>query len=83
MIRTLQERGEIPVSRMCVTCRFFRPNVHAHPEPPHHCAFVDAPFGDRELRLDCADHEPLPPADSAALWAAFDRSTPATSRRSP
>ncbi len=57
MIRHLQEHGQIPVSRMCVTCRFFRPNVHADPERPHHCDFVDAPFGDRHLRLECPDHE--------------------------
>ncbi|MER3418788.1 MAG: MarR family transcriptional regulator, partial [Chloroflexota bacterium] len=25
---------------------------------PHHCAFVDAPFGDRSIRLDCPDHAP-------------------------
>ncbi len=64
MIVTLQERGEIPVSRMCATCHFFRPRVHPDPERPHHCAFVDAPFGDRAFRLDCADHEPAP-ADQA------------------
>ncbi|MDW8337709.1 MAG: MarR family winged helix-turn-helix transcriptional regulator [Thermoleophilia bacterium] len=58
MILELQARGRIPVQRMCATCRFFRPHVHADPARPHHCAFVDAPFGDRELRLDCADHEP-------------------------
>jgi DNA-binding MarR family transcriptional regulator len=57
VIRELQERGEIPVQRMCVTCRYFRPHVHSDPERPHHCAFVDAPFGDRALRLDCRDHE--------------------------
>jgi DNA-binding MarR family transcriptional regulator len=58
VIRELQQRGEIPVQRMCVTCRYFRPQVHAEAERPHHCAFVDAPFGDRALRFDCADHEP-------------------------
>lgn len=58
MIRELQERGRIPVQRMCVSCRFFRPHVHDDPARPHHCAFVDAPFGDRELRLDCADFVP-------------------------
>jgi DNA-binding MarR family transcriptional regulator len=56
MIRTLQEKGRIPVARMCVSCRFFRPFAHDDPVHPHHCAFVDAPFGDGELRLDCADH---------------------------
>lgn len=60
MIRLLQEQGEIPVSRMCVTCRFFQPNVHPSRDKPHHCAFVDAPFGDRHLRLECADHDPAP-----------------------
>src|SRR5581483_5701384 len=55
IIRSLQERGRIPPARMCATCRFFQPNVHADPEKPHHCGFVDAPFGDRQLRLDCAD----------------------------
>ncbi len=64
MIVTLQERGEIPVSRMCATCRFFRPRAHADPARPRHCAFVDAPFGDRSLRLDCADHETAPAAQA-------------------
>lgn len=58
MIRELQERGRIPVQRMCASCRFFRPHAHDDPQRPHHCAFVDAPFGDRELRLDCADFVP-------------------------
>jgi DNA-binding MarR family transcriptional regulator len=61
MIATLQERSEIPISRMCVSCIHFRPNAHPDPARPHHCAFVDAPFGDRSLRLDCADHEPASP----------------------
>ncbi|GAA1644892.1 MarR family winged helix-turn-helix transcriptional regulator [Actinoplanes couchii] len=59
LIRRLQDHRAIPVSRMCLTCRFFVP--HAHPEPtgrPHHCNFVDAPFGDAELRVTCPDHEP-------------------------
>jgi hypothetical protein len=71
MIRTLQERGEIPVSRMCVTCRYFRPHVHADPSPPHHCAFVDAPFGNRQLRLECADHEPAPVEQAQRAWERF------------
>ncbi|HXF71921.1 MAG TPA: MarR family transcriptional regulator [Actinomycetota bacterium] len=59
LIRSLQEQGRIPVARMCPTCRFFRPNAHPEdPERPHHCAFVDAPFGDRSIRLDCPDHVP-------------------------
>lgn len=65
MILELQQRGRIPVQRMCATCRFFRPNAHSDPVRPHHCAFVDAPFGDRELRLDCADHDPTTDKEAA------------------
>ncbi len=57
MIRTLQEQKQIPVAHMCVNCRFFRPSVHDSPESPHHCDFVDAPFGDGDLRIDCPDFE--------------------------
>lgn len=56
IIRALQEAGAIPVQQMCLTCRHFRPHVHADPTRPHHCGFVDAAFGDGGLRLDCADH---------------------------
>ncbi|MEZ5404413.1 MAG: MarR family winged helix-turn-helix transcriptional regulator [Bryobacteraceae bacterium] len=57
MIQSLQERGEIPVSRMCVSCRFFRANAHKDPDRPHHCDFVDGAFGDSEIRVDCPDFE--------------------------
>lgn len=56
IIRTLQEQNTIPVSRMCITCQYFNPNVYDHPDRPHHCNFVNAPFGDRDLRLDCPEH---------------------------
>lgn len=55
MIRKLQEQRQVSVARMCVNCQFFRPNVYADSDQPHHCNFVDAPFGDRELQLDCPD----------------------------
>jgi DNA-binding MarR family transcriptional regulator len=71
MIRTLQDRGQIPVSKMCVTCRYFRPNEHAGEALPHHCAFVDAPLGARHLRLECPDHDAAAEADRAALWDRF------------
>jgi DNA-binding MarR family transcriptional regulator len=81
MIRTLQLRGRIPVVRMCVSCTFFRPFRHADPARPHHCAFVDAPFGDGELRLDCPDHAAAPTEQAARTWRAFR--APADPRRDP
>jgi DNA-binding MarR family transcriptional regulator len=81
MIRTLQEKGRIPVARMCVSCRFFRPFVHDDSVRPHHCAFVDAPFGDGELRLDCPDHSAAPADEAAQNWQVFR--TLADPRRAP
>lgn len=57
LISHLQDTGQISVQRMCVSCKYFRPNAHKNHEKPHHCAFVDAPFGDRALRVDCDDFE--------------------------
>jgi DNA-binding MarR family transcriptional regulator len=73
LIRSLQIAGAIPVQRMCVSCVHFRPNIHADAANPHHCAFVNAAFGDRLLRLDCGDHEPADPALQSANWMAFDK----------
>lgn len=57
-IAAMQRAGQIPVTRMCVTCRFFGPYAHAGSDEPHHCHLVDAPFGHRALRLRCPDQEP-------------------------
>lgn len=71
MIRHLQEAEAIPVQRMCVTCRHFAPFAHADAARPHHCNFVDAAFGQRDLRIDCRDHEEADPASRAATREAF------------
>ena len=71
MILGLQQRGQIPVAAMCLSCRFFRPNVHRGTERPHHCAFVDAPFGDAALRLECPEHEPASPTARRAAEKAW------------
>ena len=72
IIRGLQEAGAIPVQRMCANCRFFRPHAHDDAARPHHCAFVDAAFGDATLRLDCGEHEAASPDAAAAAWQRFD-----------
>jgi DNA-binding MarR family transcriptional regulator len=72
MIRHLQLERRISVARMCATCRYFRPDAHPdHPDEPHHCALVDAPFGDRRLRIDCPEHEPASPETAQQNWRVF------------
>lgn len=73
MLRVLQERGQVPVSTMCVSCRFFRPFVHDDSAKPHHCDFVDAAFGPSELRMECAEHEVAPPEQREETWIRFSR----------
>lgn len=83
LIRQLQMAGAIPLQRMCVSCRHFRPQAHPLAAQPHHCAFVDAPIGGRDLRLDCGEHEAADPAIQAAAWAVFATGSPAADPRSP
>jgi len=71
VIRTLQEQGEISVARMCVSCRYFHPNHHVDPDRPHHCAYVNAPFGDASLRLDCLEYEAATADQARNAWAVF------------
>lgn len=71
-IRRLQTEGRIEVARMCLDCAHFRPFAHAEmPATPHHCALVDAPFGERHLRLDCPDHQAADPAQRARSFARY------------
>lgn len=74
LIRNLQREGAIAPQRMCVSCRHFRPYAHDDAAAPHHCAFVDAAFGDESLRLDCADHAAA--QDAEELWRQFSCGPP-------
>jgi DNA-binding MarR family transcriptional regulator len=56
LIAGLQRSGAITVARMCSTCRFFRPDAHPDSVERHHCALVDMPMSDSQLRVDCAEH---------------------------
>lgn len=71
VIRELQVQGQIAPARMCVTCTHFRPHVHDDARAPHHCAFVDAAFGDVNLRLDCQDHAGAADEQLGRVWRTF------------
>jgi len=71
MVRQLQVENRIPVSRMCVTCRYFRPNVHKDTRRPHHCGLAGVAFGDQTLRSDCPEHEPADEHLATQNWETF------------
>ena len=57
LIGSLQKSSMISVARMCVTCRFFRPDAHPGEDSSHHCGLLDVPLAGSELRTDCPEHE--------------------------
>lgn len=57
LIASLQRASVVTVARMCVNCRFFRPDVHLGEGSPHHCALLDLPLARSDLRVDCPEHE--------------------------
>jgi hypothetical protein len=71
MIRRLQEAGNVPAARLCVDCIHFRPHAHDDPLAPHHCAYVDAAFGDGAVRFNCSDHQRADAPAREALWSRF------------
>ena len=76
VIKSIQDRGEIPVARMCITCTHFQPYIHEESQRPHHCALVDAPFGDRLIRIDCNEHQAAEPEQQERQWRAFQGRVP-------
>jgi len=60
-IRRLQRQNQIPVTKMCVTCRFFDGYAHPGTADPHHCWLVDGAFGHQQLRLRCPEAQPGDP----------------------
>lgn len=86
VIGSLQEADAIPLQRLCATCKYFRPNIHAESSAPHHCDFVNAAIGRRDLRIDCREHETADPEVRAATWASLNSGSahppgPATRRK--
>lgn len=77
LLRSLQLQGEIPVARMCVSCDHFRPHAHPDAEEPHHCQFVNAPFGQHALRIDCPDYVAAPVSQAQEAWNRFRQATSA------
>lgn len=58
LVNEAQEQGLATGLRTCLGCEFFRPFASGRRDAPHVCAFVDKPFGDAELRVDCAEQRP-------------------------
>ena len=56
LVREAQQKGLATGLRTCLGCRFFHPGKGNQSGKPHFCTFVQQPFGDLELRVDCAKY---------------------------
>ncbi len=76
MVRSMQARGMVPTSRMCVECTHFRPNEYPGKPKSHHCLYIDGPIGDADLRIDCAEMQPAGAPERERLWEVFVNGQP-------
>ncbi|MDI3270721.1 MAG: MarR family winged helix-turn-helix transcriptional regulator, partial [Bacillota bacterium] len=69
MIRSFQDKGEISPARMCLSCQYFQPHRYPGTARPHYCAFVQAPFGEGDLRVACPDFKEAPLERREEVWS--------------
>lgn len=70
LVAEAQRQGLATGLRTCLGCRFFQPFAGVTPGQPHVCGFIGAPFGDADLRTDCAEQSP---ADDDLLAVNLER----------
>jgi DNA-binding MarR family transcriptional regulator len=57
VIASLQQARFITVARMCISCRYFRPDGDPTEAGRHFCALLKVPLAESALRIDCPEHE--------------------------
>lgn len=70
IIKGLQDTGGIPVTRMCVNCKYFKVNVNEDEKKPHQCGFVNGAIGIKDIQIDCNYHVPTTREDLDVAWNA-------------
>lgn len=77
LVAQAQRQGLATGLRTCLGCRFFHPYASGDAAQPHLCGFTGEPFGDLDLRIDCAEREPADAATAAAMHDRFRGRAPA------
>lgn len=76
LVAEAQRQGLATGLRTCIGCRFFQPFASNDAARPHLCGFTGQPFGDLELRNDCAEHAPADAEDFAVNRERFRQRIP-------
>lgn len=76
LVAQAQEQGWATGLRTCLGCRYFQPFASGDAQRPHVCEYIGQPFGDLELRVECAEQQPADPEDFAANLERFRQPVP-------
>ena len=57
--RLLKEKGCVLVMETCMTCCYFRPNIHPGVEKPHYCKLFNIDLGEDEIYRECPEYSEL------------------------
>lgn len=58
LILAFEREGRISTTKMCLSCRYFRPGEGSGSRP-HRCELLRTDIGREEIRVDCPDHRPV------------------------
>ncbi|VVD98849.1 MarR family transcriptional regulator [Pandoraea nosoerga] len=71
LVFTMQERGDMPPQRMCLTCTHFE--VNARGKGPYYCDYFNATYDDSRLPIDCNAHEEADIATQRKIWKIYSK----------
>ncbi len=57
--RLLREKGYALITETCLTCCYFRLNIHLGAEKPHYCKLFNIDMGEDEIYRECPEYSEL------------------------
>lgn len=71
LVFTMQERGDMPPQRMCLTCSHFEAAPRGKGQ--FHCNHFNATYDDSRIPLDCNSHEDADIATQRKVWKLYSK----------
>lgn len=71
LVFTMQERGDMPPQRMCLTCTHFEANGRG--KGSYYCNYFNATYDDSRLPIDCNAHEEADIATQRKVWKLYSK----------
>ncbi|SUA91086.1 homoprotocatechuate degradation operon regulator, HpaR [Pandoraea pulmonicola] len=71
LVFTMQERGDMPPQRMCLTCSHFEANARG--KGSYYCNHFNATYDDSRLPIDCNAYEEADIATQRKVWKLYSK----------